>query len=169
MELSGENKRHFWIPEGFAHGFLVTSDVAAAAEFYGKVFGWTFETYGGEDDRDTYTLVLSDGLPIGGMVIDQRAKKGDVPSARWIGLVSVPDVKAAAAAVSANGGKVLVAPKSLGERGETAVFQDPEGVPFGESKGKNSRPKRIDSCHALSSDGDVVKKRWPEFYTGPKT
>ena len=45
-----------------------------------------------------------------------------------------------------------------------------EGVPFGEAtKGKDARPKRIDSCHALASDGDVVKKRWPEFYTGPKT
>ncbi len=26
--LSEENKRQFWIPAGFAHGFLVTSDVA---------------------------------------------------------------------------------------------------------------------------------------------
>lgn len=26
--LSGENKRHFWIPEGFAHGFVVLSELA---------------------------------------------------------------------------------------------------------------------------------------------
>jgi dTDP-4-dehydrorhamnose 3,5-epimerase len=26
--LSAENKRHFWIPEGFAHGFVVLSDSA---------------------------------------------------------------------------------------------------------------------------------------------
>jgi dTDP-4-dehydrorhamnose 3,5-epimerase len=26
--LSSENKRHFWIPEGFAHGFCVVSDFA---------------------------------------------------------------------------------------------------------------------------------------------
>ncbi len=26
--LSAENKRHFWIPEGFAHGFLVLSESA---------------------------------------------------------------------------------------------------------------------------------------------
>jgi dTDP-4-dehydrorhamnose 3,5-epimerase len=28
VTLSGENKRQFWIPAGFAHGFLVTSDHA---------------------------------------------------------------------------------------------------------------------------------------------
>jgi len=26
--LSAENRRHFWIPEGFAHGFVVLSDRA---------------------------------------------------------------------------------------------------------------------------------------------
>ena len=26
--LSAENKRHFWVPEGFAHGFLTLSDSA---------------------------------------------------------------------------------------------------------------------------------------------
>ena len=146
-----------YTPGRWVWGDLVTSDVAAAADFYGKVFGWTFETYGGEDDRDTYTLVLSNGLPIGGMVFDQRAKNGDVPSARWIGLVSVPDVAAAAAAVSANGGKVVVAPKSLGERGETAVFQDPEGVPFGAVRSKHGDP--------ADYLGDVNEWAWLDLWT----
>jgi dTDP-4-dehydrorhamnose 3,5-epimerase len=33
MHLSASNKRQFWVPEGFAHGFLVLSD---AAEFLYK-------------------------------------------------------------------------------------------------------------------------------------
>ncbi|MGZ4968300.1 MAG: dTDP-4-dehydrorhamnose 3,5-epimerase, partial [Methylobacter sp.] len=28
VELSAENKRMFWVPEGFAHGFVVLSDIA---------------------------------------------------------------------------------------------------------------------------------------------
>jgi len=119
---------------------LVTADVAVAADFYGKVFGWTFETYGGDDNRETYTLALADGLPIGGLVFDERAMKGKVPSARWIGLISVPDVRAAADAVTKGGGKVVVAPTLLGERGETAVFQDPEGTLFGVVHSRNGDP-----------------------------
>ena len=31
VTLSGENKRQFWVPAGFAHGFLVTSETALFA------------------------------------------------------------------------------------------------------------------------------------------
>ena len=43
VTLSSENKRQFYIPEGFAHGFLVTSD---EAEFVYKCT----EFYHGEDE-----------------------------------------------------------------------------------------------------------------------
>lgn len=119
---------------------LVTADVAGAADFYGKVFGWTFETYGGSDDSDTYTLALAAGLPIGGIVFDSRAMKGKTPSARWIGLVSVKDVTAAATAVGSNGGTVVHSPTMLGERGETAVFKDPDGTLFGVVRSRNGDP-----------------------------
>lgn len=146
-----------YTPGRFVWGDLVTSDVAAAAGFYGKVFGWTFETYGGKDDRDTYTLALADGLPIGGMVFDQRAMKGKTPSARWVGLISVGDVKASAAAVKAGGGTVVYAPVMLGQRGETAVFKDPEGTLFGVVRSTNGDP--------LDYAGDVNEWYWVDLWT----
>jgi predicted enzyme related to lactoylglutathione lyase len=136
---------------------LVTSDVAAAADFYAKVFGWTFETYGGEDDRETYTLVLANGLPIGGMVFDARAMKDETPSARWIGLVSVADPKAVTSSVSQHGGKVIYAPVMLGERGETAVFRDPEGTLFGVVKSRNGDPPDY--------FGDVGEWAWLDLWS----
>ncbi len=30
------------------------------------------------------------------------------------------------------------------------------------------RPRFLDSCYALSSDGEVTKRFWPAFYTGPQ-
>ncbi len=35
--------------------------------------------------------------------------------------------------------------------------------------GSHRKPRIIDSCHAFAGDGEVVRKRWPEFYTGSKS
>ena len=42
LELSAENKRMFWIPEGFAHGFVVLSDTA---EFLYKTTDYWYPEY----------------------------------------------------------------------------------------------------------------------------
>jgi predicted enzyme related to lactoylglutathione lyase len=110
---------------------LVTHDVARAADFYATVLGWTFETYGGPNDTDTYTLALADGVPVAGMVFDARPGDGTPAASRWIGLISVPDVAAAVAAAKNGGGQVAMAPRRLGARGETAALVDPEGAVFG--------------------------------------
>jgi hypothetical protein len=34
------------------------------------------------------------------------------------------------------------------------------------AEGPRRKPAILDSCHALRSDGEVVKRAWPEFYTG---
>jgi hypothetical protein len=110
---------------------LVTHDVARAAAFYGDVFGWTFETYGGADDTDTYTLALADGVPIGGLVFDARPGDDRAAASRWIGLMSVTDVGAAVTAARNGGAQVAMPARVLGARGETAVLVDPEGGVFG--------------------------------------
>jgi hypothetical protein len=36
-----------------------------------------------------------------------------------------------------------------------------------QAAGKRARPALIDSCHAWASDSEMIRKRYPEFYTGP--
>jgi Protein of unknown function (DUF2889) len=46
---------------------------------------------------------------------------------------------------------------------------------YSDSKNKRKKtarlgkPPLIDTCHAFASDGEVVRKQWPDFYTGPKS
>lgn len=137
-------------PGRFVWAELVTPDVGLAAEFYGKVFGWTFETYGPKDDRKTYTQVSADGVPIGGMIFRLENQKAPARDARWIGLMSVTDVDAAASAVAKGGGKTLFAPRTLGGRGRAALFTDPEGAVFGV----------IDSATGDPDDATGADNRW---------
>lgn len=118
-------------PGRFVWVELLTLDVGTAAEFYGKVFGWTFQTFGPEDDFKTYTLMLSGDTPIGGMVYVRPKEPEKYPTSRWVGFISVADVAATAALVEKEGGKVLVTPREVGNRGTEALLVDPEGGMFG--------------------------------------
>ena len=35
-----------------------------------------------------------------------------------------------------------------------------------ESRPDAKKPLMLDSCHALASEGEIVKRHWPQFYTG---
>ena len=35
-----------------------------------------------------------------------------------------------------------------------------------DSENKKKRPGIIDTCHAYSADGEIVRQEWPDFYTG---
>jgi hypothetical protein len=129
-----------WAPGRIVWAELLTLDVGTAAEFYGKVFGWTFETYGPEDDFKTYTMVLSGGTPIGGMVYAQPKEPEKYPSSRWVGFISVADVAATATRVEQAGGRVVIKPSVLGERGTEALFMDPEGGIFGVIRSADGDP-----------------------------
>lgn len=49
------------------------------------------------------------------------------------------------------------------EHQRRAAAPDAEARPL-EEWGR--KPRLIDSCHAFASDGEVVKRYWPDFYTG---
>ncbi|MEO8331441.1 MAG: hypothetical protein ABI479_03345 [Gallionella sp.] len=71
-------------------GELLTEDAEAAKRFYGSVFGWSYQTLG--EGKDTYTLARSAGDLVGGM-IQRRHEIVKEKGSRWLGMISVPDVK----------------------------------------------------------------------------
>ena len=115
------------IPTGIHHqgkfvwNDLLTNDVAVAKDFYGQLFGWTFE------QLDRYTVVKNDGQSIGGML--QVGDNDNVrDESRWVCTLSVADVDKAAALVTEEGGFVLEGPLDMLNRGRGALIYDPMGA-----------------------------------------
>jgi predicted enzyme related to lactoylglutathione lyase len=107
---------------------LVTSDLAVERRFYGEMFGWAFAVLG--SGANGYTLAYHAGAPVAGMV--ERKSPPDQPrQSRWIAFMSVPDVAAAAKQVTGKGGRVLIPPRAVENRGDMALLADPDGAPFG--------------------------------------
>jgi predicted enzyme related to lactoylglutathione lyase len=105
----------------FVWNDLLTDDIAAARDFYGQLFGWTFE------QSDRYTVVKNNGQSIGGMlqVRENTETKG---VARWVCSLSVADVDEAAALVTEEGGIIYEGPLDMLNRGRGALIYDPLGA-----------------------------------------
>jgi predicted enzyme related to lactoylglutathione lyase len=125
------------VPGRWVWGELFTEDAAAARRFYGRLLGWTFDQIGAGED--SYTLARSGGEPVGGL-LQRRHQYSQEKGSRWLGMVSVADVAAAAAYAEKHGGKVVVAPRALPGRGEVALLADPEGAPFGVIRSASGDP-----------------------------
>ena len=102
---------------------LVSEDVEASKQFYGDLFGWTFESVG---EGDAYTLIRHGGKAMGGIIYSDRLT--DVSESRWVSYLSVADVDASANLVRERGGRVHVAPTDVPDRGRLAVVADPHGA-----------------------------------------
>jgi predicted enzyme related to lactoylglutathione lyase len=102
---------------------LITKDTPAAPlarQFYGGLFGWTFEDLPGESQA----MALSQGLPVAGII---SVSAPDMPS-YWNNYVSVDDADAALERAHACGGKVIQPPFEVGDAGRAAVVLDPAGA-----------------------------------------
>ncbi|MDH5287203.1 MAG: VOC family protein [Betaproteobacteria bacterium] len=144
-------------PGRFVWADLVTNDVGTAAAFYGRVFGWTFETYGpADDDLASYTRVLANGRPIGGMTFGSESVRSTT-GGRWVGHVSSANVAATAEGAARGGGAVLVAPRTLGERGTVALLRDPTGGVFAAIHSSAGDP-----ADYAAADGEWL---WIELWT----
>lgn len=99
------------------------ADVEAARDFYGGLFGWTFEDAMPPDAPGTYLIAKLGGQDVAAI------GPGDGPAA-WNTYIAVDDADASAAAVGAAGGAVTAGPEDAGPGGRSAGCTDPEGVAF---------------------------------------
>lgn len=100
-----------------------TADPDRAKAFYGAVFGWTFD-----DSLPGYsTIGLGDGAPIGGGIVH---RDGTAPTDA-VFLVEVPDVAAALASVTANGGSAVTEAQATPFGLTFAYAANPDGSVFG--------------------------------------
>ncbi len=102
---------------------LLTYDVEAVKKFYGELFGWTFDN----SESPDYTVILREGVPIGGIVYVKELEKKHFP-AQWMSYLSVPNVDKAVEMVKARGGAVLRGPWDIKKRGRMAIVRDPQGA-----------------------------------------
>lgn len=112
----------------FGWNELGTRDTAAAKEFYGKVFGWSFVDE--ESPRaGTYTVWKVGDAMVGGMInIDAIELPPEVPP-NWLVYFTVEDTDAAVEKVKAGGGSVMFGPLDI-PVGRFAVVSDQFGAAF---------------------------------------
>lgn len=114
-------------PGALSWNELSTRDTPAAKEFYGAVFGWTFEDTA-MGDLGTYTSIQLGGAPVGGMV-DISGRAGDEIPANWLTYFAVEDTDAALQKIEALGGSKAFGPMDS-PAGRLAVVGDPAGAMF---------------------------------------
>ena len=109
---------------------LMTTDPDGAAQFYNAITGWHIPEHASAGAPLDYRHILrDDGKSNGGMLglTPEMCDQGAHPC--WVGYLYVADVDAAIAAISADGGRVLM-PTTTIDVGSFAMVTDPQGVPF---------------------------------------
>ncbi len=99
-------------------------DVDAATEFYGGLFGWTFEDVLPPGAGTRYVIAQLDGQDVGAITGPRDG------TAAWNTYIAVDDADGAVRRLVSAGASVRSAPADAGEGGRGAVLVDPEDAEF---------------------------------------
>lgn len=127
-------------------------DTAAAAAFYGELFGWTAE-FDPRPESGGYGMFSLDGKLVAGIGPQQNA---DMPPC-WTVYVTVLDCDTSMTDATANGGSVLAGPIDIFDAGRMAVVQDPNGAVI-----SLWQPDQHAGCEVVNDPGTFV---WNELAT----
>ncbi|MEK2491648.1 VOC family protein [Kitasatospora purpeofusca] len=139
------------LPGGLNWLDLGTPDVAAAAAFYGGLFGWEFASAGPE--AGGYGFLRKGGRTVA--AVGPLTEEG--AGSAWTVYFRTADADATARAVEAAGGVVRFPPAEVFTAGRTAGFTDPTGAEFAVWE-----PRDTDGLELVDEPGSVS---WIELYT----
>lgn len=105
---------------------LATTDIDAALDFYGKLFGWTLSNDMDMGPLGTYRVFARNDEMMGGMYNIHESMP--MPPS-WMYYVRVPDLDAAAAKVAELGGTIIQPPMDI-PGGRIFMAIDPQGAAF---------------------------------------
>ncbi len=133
---------------------LVTPDLAAAKQFYGGLFGWTFRDI--QAGTTKYAEASLNGHPVAGLM-HKDVPAGEHRQPAWVSSFAVRDVDAARTIALQHGAKVLFEPHNNPNRGRHAVFADPQGAVFAVLASSSGDPPDV-----LSAPGEWI---WSSLIT----
>jgi predicted enzyme related to lactoylglutathione lyase len=138
---------------GFWWADLASTDDAAAADFYSRIFGWEYDE-----------MPIGDGLvhrnaKLGGMLVAgiDPVMPGTGQPTSWTNFVFVEDIDATVATARELGAKVIAEPMDVMGEGHMAVLMDPTGAAVG-----LWQPGRHTGADAVNQPGTYT---WVELAT----
>jgi predicted enzyme related to lactoylglutathione lyase len=105
---------------------LTSSNAERAQQFYGTVFGWTFQPAGPE--YGGYVNAAKDSRQVAGLMANNP--ESPVPDG-WTTYFHTADINATTSAVIAAGGSTCMGVMEVPEKGFMAMATDPSGAAFG--------------------------------------
>lgn len=113
----------------FGWNELMTADLAASKDFYGKVAGWTYQDIPmGEAGDYTLAFVQGNDVPVAGLMHWPKEQPG---SNDWFAYLNVDSIDAAIEAAKSAGGTVKRDKFFIENTGWIAIVEDSAGTMIG--------------------------------------
>lgn len=125
----GEREKMDYAINGICHVEIASTDLQRTQQFYGELFGWSFEPFG-----DEYVFFRSPEGIGGGIAKVPSVQGGNSPTVYYL----VNDFDEYMQKTQSNGGKVNIEPTPVADMGWYAVLEDFDGNRFGLWKSANT-------------------------------
>ncbi|KJK58540.1 VOC family protein [Saccharothrix sp. ST-888] len=134
---------------------LMVPDQQAALDVYRDLFGWQGEV--GPAEFGGYAMCTLNGKPVAGIMAAMAPEGQPTPPTVWTTYIATADADATQAAITANGGTVMMPVMDVGTVGRMLVAADPSGAVFGVWQ-----PVDFFGAHVVNEHGALT---WNELHT----